>query len=449
MDRDSEVRAALAAAQRAGMKLALKCRTVALGVIGLWFVVTSSSAIVTVYATILIGGFIVLGLLHHRLVGSRWDRWWLKYAFFAIDVLALTALTAFGPLSLRGDIPQIIAFRAYGPYYALMMLPLAALSLTPRLLLFTGATICVGWWAAFLWVVSGMERTLSWGDLPPTPDAEQYLSVFLDPDFIGVGNRVEETAFIMLTSILLAIAVGRARGVVLAFAAAERARRDLARTFGRYLPEQVAQALLANPDSLAPVTRDGTVLFLDIQGFTHFSESRAPQEVLATLHTFFDAATETIADHGGVVIDLIGDALLATFNIPLDQPDHAAMAIRSAHALERSADTLRFNGTRLGIRIGIATGPVAAGSVGGRRQTYTVYGDTVNLAQRLEQMNKQTGTRVLVSQATVAAAPTIAVRPVGDMAIKGRSATADVFALDMGAPAGSAVETDIPPEMRG
>lgn len=231
MDQDEEGRTALAAAQRGGMKLALKCRTGALAVIGLWFLATSSSAIVTVYAGVLIGSFVALGLIHHGLVGSRWDRWWLKYAFFAADILALTALTAFGPLSLRGDIPQIIAFRAYGPYYALMMLPLAALSLSPKLLLFTGATICLGWWAAFLWVVSGMERTLSWADLPPTPNAEQYLSVFLDPDFIGVGNRIEETAFIMLTAILLAIAVGRARGVVLAFAAAERARRDLARTF--------------------------------------------------------------------------------------------------------------------------------------------------------------------------------------------------------------------------
>ncbi len=433
------------------MKLALKCRTIALAVIGTWFIATSSSAIVTVYAAILIGSFVALGLVHHRLVGSRLDRWWLKYVFFAVDVLALTALTAFGPLSLRGDIPQIMAFRAYGPYYALMMLPLAALSLTPRLLLFTGATICLGWWAAFLWVVSGMERTLSWGDLPPTPNAEQYLSVFLDPDFIGVGNRIEETTFIMLTAILLAIAVGRARDVVGAFAAAESARRDLARTFGRYLPEQVAQALLANPESLAPVTRDGSVLFLDVQGFTTFAESRPPQQVLETLHAFFDAATETIARHGGVVIDLIGDALLATFNIPLERPDHASAAVDAARALVSAAEEKRFDGHRLEIRIGIATGPVAAGSVGGRRQTYTVYGDTVNLAQRLEQLNKQVGTRVLVSEATAQAATGL--RQVGEVAVKGRSKPAVTFTL--AAPASVAdpplppLQPDVAQEVRG
>lgn len=192
------------------------------------------------------------------------------------------------------------------------------------------------------------------------------------------------------------------------------------------------------------------MLFLDVEGFTSFAETRPPQEVLATLHAFFDTATETIAGHGGVVIDLIGDALLATFNIPLAEHDHAAAGMRAAADLIRSADATRFEGTRFGVRIGIATGPVAAGSVGGRRQTYTVYGDTVNLAQRLEQLNKQADTRVLISEATAGAARDLPVRSIGNVSVKGRSKAARIFTLAAPIDAGSEpIQADIAPQMPG
>lgn len=434
---------ALERAERAGLKLALKGRTAALVLIAAWFGF-STHDVLALRAVAIVLPFILLGIAHHALVGTRFDRWWLKYLFFTIDVLALGSIVAFGQLSYGGDVPQIIAFRAYGPYYAFIMLPLAALSLSPGLLVWTGAMICAAWWAAFLYVVSGMERTVSWGDLAPLPSAEQYLDLFLDPDFIGVGNRIEETVFIMLTALLLALAVHRARGAVRAHAVAERTSREVEQIFGHYVPPEVVRRLVRErATALAATRRDATVLFLDVQGFTGLAERMAPDRLIGVLSAFIDEATAVIGRRDGVVIDLIGDAVLATFNVPLDVPDHARKALDAGRDLLRMSAERRFDGVALPIRIGIASGPVAAGSVGGQRRSFTVYGDTVNLAQRLEQLNKERGTALLASAATAAATGEGGgLRPMGEVGIRGRERSEPVYAL---APGHGAPEDAIPP----
>ena len=149
------------------------------------------------------------------------------------------------------------------------------------------------------------------------------------------------------------------------------------------------------------------------------------------LNAYFDGVAKTIGAEGGVVISFIGDAVLAAFNLPLSQPDYAARALAAGQALLALAARQRFDGEALQIRIGIATGPVAAGSVGGGgRQTYTVYGDTVNLAQRLEAKNKELGTRILVCAETRAACQAVSLREVGEIQIRGRSEAVRVFAPD-------------------
>ncbi len=423
-----DVEAELSAAERAGLKIGIKGRNLALLPIAAWFGIAGNYP-GYLYALLALAGFLALGLLQLRLIGSRLDRPWHRYAFLTVDIAALGLMAALMPLSTGGEVPQIIALRAYGVYYLFLVLGVATLSLSPGLVLWAGGATVVALWTAFAWIVSGMERIVSWGDLPPSPTAQAYLDVFLDPDFVGIGNRITETVFVLLTAAVLAVAVKRAREVVRSHARAERQRARVQQVFGRYVPGEVAGALLSDGGTLAAQTRVASVLFVDIEGFTKFAEGQDPERVIAVLNAYFDGVAKTIGAEGGVVISFIGDAVLAAFNLPLPQPDFAARALAAGQALLDLAARETFEGEALRIRVGIATGPVAAGSVGGGgRQTYTVYGDTVNLAQRLEAKNKELGSHLLVCAETRAACPTVALREVGEVPIRGRSEAVRAFA---------------------
>jgi adenylate cyclase len=154
--------------------------------------------------------------------------------------------------------------------------------------------------------------------------------------------------------------------------------------------------------------------------------------VIQLLNEFFEAATEIVGSHRGVVVSFVGDADIAAFNAPLDLRDHADAAAHAGRTLLALVEDRRFAGETLKLRVGIATGPVASGTVGGtRRQSWTVYGDTVNLAQRLEGLNKTLGTRLLVSEATAARAKDHALREVGSVIVRGRQQPAQVFTIDL------------------
>jgi len=142
-----------------------------------------------------------------------------------------------------------------------------------------------------------------------------------------------------------------------------------------------------------------------------------------------------VNERGGVVISYHGDAFLAAFNLPLaiDRPAEAAAS--AARALVERTGATHFEGERLKVRIGVATGPVAAGSIsGGGRAAYTVYGDTVNLAQRLEELNKSLGTQILVCARTRQALSEPAWFDRGSHDIKGRTRREQVFALEQPEP---------------
>jgi len=271
-----------------------------------------------------------------------------------------------------------------------------------------------------------MDRTVSWSDLPPRPTVEEFYAVFFDPAFVGRGNRVLESVVLLSTAGLLALGVARARAVLRRQVAAERERRRALEVFGQYVPAAVAQALIERPESLAPQAREASVVFADVDGFTRLAEARPPGEVLALLSGLFEQVGAIVEAEGGVVIGFAGDAVMASFNAPLDCPDHAARALAAAAAMSR----LETAGSRL--RVGVATGAVAAGTVGGaERQAFTLYGDTVNLAQRLEAANKDHATRILAQEAAWEAAGRPAGwRRVGRLQVRNREAAVAALTLD-------------------
>jgi adenylate cyclase len=151
---------------------------------------------------------------------------------------------------------------------------------------------------------------------------------------------------------------------------------------------------------------DATVMFTDIEAFTALSETITPQETVDLLNAYFSVVTGLIHEAGGTVNNFVGDAIVAVFNVPAALPDHAFAAVRASLAIQRELGVRKFDlgGSKqvaLPTRIGVHTGPVCAGSIGSsQRQGYTVYGDAVNLAARIEPLNKRLGTRILVSGAT-------------------------------------------------
>ena len=211
-----------------------------------------------------------------------------------------------------------------------------------------------------------------------------------------------------------------------------REKEVLRETFGRYVPKRIADAILENRGALKPQKRVATILFTDIQGFTHITEGLAPEELVTTLNEYFSALVEIVERHGGVVTQFQGDALLVSFNVPVEDTAHAANAVRAGQEIERLINHRRFGeGIEFITRIGIDSGVVIAGPVGAaNRLSYTVHGDTVNLAARLEALNKDYGTRILVSESTRAlAGDSFRFRPLGKIAVRGKSEPVSVFTL--------------------
>jgi len=214
-------------------------------------------------------------------------------------------------------------------------------------------------------------------------------------------------------------------------------RERLRRTFERFVPESIAGALIADEGAIAPQEREATVLFTDIERFTQIAASLTPREIMTMLNAYFSRLAAIIHRHHGVITQFQGDAVLASFNLPLSDPQHARSALAAAIEIEREVGESVFAGDiRLRTRIGISSGLVVGGTVGGgERLGYTVHGDTVNLAARLEALNKDLGTTILVSARTAELlSDSIALRDHGLVEVRGFGAPLPVFEPVAGGP---------------
>jgi adenylate cyclase len=423
------VEASLAEAERKGFRLAVIGRSFALVPIALFYLVISRYPN-NIYLAGLFLAAAMAGLVPLAVVGSRFERG-SRYGLFALDVAILTAVLAIAPLSSGGDVPQNLVFISSRGEYYFVVVAVSILTLSPALVLWTGFCAVLGLAAATAWIMGGMERVVTFSDLPPSPSRDAFLSIATDPNFLATSTRFAEGVKIALVTAIAALAVYRARQVVRANTIAEMERSRIQQLFGRYVPPQVVEQLIGS-GQLAPQTREASLIFADIEGFTRLSESLAPSQVIGMLNSFFSAATEIVDQRGGVVVNHVGDALLASFNAPLPVENYQARAVSAARALLSLVSEREFEGHRLSLRIGIATGTVAAGTVGAaERQTYTLYGDTVNLAQRLERMNKDLATSCLICGTTFTAAQSSCddAVAIGILPVRGRDRTVEVFSL--------------------
>ncbi|MBL8521375.1 MAG: adenylate/guanylate cyclase domain-containing protein [Betaproteobacteria bacterium] len=184
--------------------------------------------------------------------------------------------------------------------------------------------------------------------------------------------------------------------------------RELMKTaLHRYLTPSVARELIEGGGAIESKSVEATVMFTDIAGFTSLSETLTPQETVDLLNAYFSVMNRVIHEGGGTVNNFVGDAVVAIFNVPDPNLKHARAAVETAIAIQAALARTEFTlstGKKVNLptRIGLNTGFVCAGSIGSaERQGYTVYGDAVNLAARIEPLNKKYGTRILASESTV------------------------------------------------
>ena len=212
---------------------------------------------------------------------------------------------------------------------------------------------------------------------------------------------------------------------------AERAHASLSRYFSPNLAEQLANN--ADAISLSGQRREIATLFTDIASFTALVETLEPDVLGPLLNDYLTGMTDLVFAHDGTVAKIVGDALHVLFGAPGEQPDHTDRAVNCALALDEYAQSFRnqchLKGIALGVtRIGVHAGPAVVGNFGGGRFfDYTAYGDTINIAARLEAANKQLGTRICVSAILAAKAKDFRGRPVGDLTLRGRTEALRAF----------------------
>lgn len=222
------------------------------------------------------------------------------------------------------------------------------------------------------------------------------------------------------------------------FIIADKNRRLLQKSFGLYLAPDVINRMLSSNKlpELGGETREVTVFFSDIEGFSKIAEQMSPDGLTALMNEYLSAMTDIIESHGGYVDKYIGDSIVAVFGAPADDPDHAANAARAAlgccaRLAELNRDSPTFREHPLAQRIGVNSGPAVVGNVGSRRRfNYSVMSDAVNLASRLEGANKFYGTTVIASEATVElAGDAFAWRELDAVRVKGRTQALKIYEL--------------------
>ncbi|MCP5306586.1 MAG: HAMP domain-containing protein [Chromatiaceae bacterium] len=209
-----------------------------------------------------------------------------------------------------------------------------------------------------------------------------------------------------------------------------RERQMIRDLFGKYVPKGVVDELLKDKGKLRPRQVEATVLFVDVERFTTLSEDLLPQQIVDILNAYFSGVAAIIERHGGMITQFQGDAVLAVFNLPVADPAHADHAVAAASEIRRFVAENRFQDRQLRCRIGINTGEVVAGNVGATdRLSYTVHGDAVNVAARLDDLNKTLGTGLLISASTAGRLDgrEIAMRSRGRVPIRGKQSEVEVF----------------------
>jgi adenylate cyclase len=347
---------------------------------------------------------------------------WMVYVSTVMDMTLLLGLI--WSIHLKYQQPASFYLKVPTLLYVFIFISLRALRFELRHVLLAGAVAAAGW-LLMVWYVISVD--------PDNPMITRNYVQYMTSNSVLLGAEFDKVISIGLVTVILAVAIHRARKLLVRSVLEGAVVEDLS----RFVPSEVVSQFTRADEAVRAgqgEVGEATILFTDIEGFTTISESLTPAELIAVLNQYFEAVAEPIERHGGVINQFQGDAILATFNLPRPIPDHAAQALRAAQGIQQVV-TGRTFGDRLvlGTRVGLSAGVVVGGLVGsGHRLGYTVHGDVVNLAARLEAMNKDRGTRILVSERVreLAGPDGFPFRHIGSVAVRGRREPVVVYSVD-------------------
>jgi adenylate cyclase len=356
-----------------------------------------------------------LFLAHRRLL----PRWLVLGSVIGDIGLLMVLIWSF---HLQYQQPAPFYLKAPTMLYVFIFIALRTLRFEPVYVLTAGVAAAAGWLVLVGYALYDMSGT--------GPVVTRDFVLYVTPNRVLVGAEVDKVISILLVTLTLALALVRARRTLIRSVAEATAARDLTRFVAPEIADHILSADAATQPGDARIV-NGTIMFSDIEGFSTFAERIPPKALMQALNDYFAAVSTIIEQYGGVITQFQGDAMLMTFNTVRPDPDHAANALRSALAIQSMVAERRFgdDGIVMRTRLGINTGEVIVGAVGTReRLLVSVYGDEVNIAARLEPLNKTYGTYVLAAEPTVrAAGAAFDCRPLGTVPVRGREGAVDVF----------------------
>lgn len=355
--------------------------------------------ILAIYATLTL---IRLGLALGHLL-----RPWMLYASVVLDMALLMAVI--WSFHLKYGQPPGFYLKAPTFAYVFIFIALRALRFEARFVLFAGAMAVVGWLVLVAFAAGASEM---WGYGVGRPSGcaahpcrtRDYVE-YVRTDFILYGAEIDRVVTIVVVTLVLALAIARARRLLIRAATEQVAALDLS----RFLAPEVAERIRRSEMAIAPgegELRDVAILTTDLRGFTRLSTTMAPDAVMRLLQEYQGRVCPAILAAGGSIDKFLGDGILSSFGATGPREAYAADALRAADAVLAAIagwNAEREAGGQPAVRVGlaIASGRVVFGAVGdGDRLEYTVIGDAVNLAAKLEKHTKEEGVRALTDQAT-------------------------------------------------
>lgn len=402
------LQASIREAELEGLQFAFYARLTAIIIVSVWLIWLVPWPRDLYYGTYAFG-FFLLGYIPYRLRHHPHGEA-IKLGFIVLDVALVTAaILVPPPASLGNEWPIQTRLRGQEFLYVLLLLAEAALTYSPRRVIWTGVSIS-GIWSVGVFTIYSLPATLRFNDAAAEGalSSAAVLDLSFKPAFVGLTAWYTQLVATSLFTLLITLAVWRSRQTLLNQVETEVVRADLA----RYVSPDVAEALTRQGGTAfgAPATRTVAVLFADIIGFTKLTEPLAPERTFALLRSFQERSSAVVFKHGGTLDKYLGDGFMATFGSIELQPDAPAQALACAFELQQEMERWNWKRSDRGaapvrVSMGIHCGPVTVGNLGGReRIEFTVVGDVVNVASRLEGITREVGGSIIASEDCILAA---------------------------------------------
>jgi len=318
--------------------------------------------------------------------------------------------------------PASFYLKAPTVMYVFIFIALRALRFEPRYILWAGITAIVGWGCMVGYVLVAETDN---------PMITRNYVDYLTSNAVLIGAEVDKIISMGAVTLILFVAILRAQRILNRAVSDASAAKDLS----RFVSREVAERITSSDHAIEPgdgESRFGTVVFTDIEGFSSVSEKLTPQQLAEMLNDYFEATSKIIDEYGGVILQFQGDLMLITFNAVTRDENHAVNAMKTSIGIRELTQKQVFShGGKLPTRCGVNSGEIVVGAIGSReRLCFTVHGDQVNVAARLEQLNKQYGSYVLVGENTVKSCGSeFDFERVGEVTVRGRESPTRIYTV--------------------